>query len=227
MDPQQQPAIQQPLPEQPTQQPAPVYPAGPQQTSSPDPGKGLGIAALVTGILGLSLIAIILGIIGLNKSKKAGQHNTPAVVGIVFGVIWLILTVILNVAIFSSAFSATKDAANSASQRIDTTNRTNALHAKLEEYYNENASYPRQISSLSIVKVDPSYLNDPVSGEVTSPSTTPLDEDGAEQVVEPTVVGQVQYIPFDCENDGCSGYVLRANVGTDSVVYTKYGLQNP
>lgn len=58
-----------------------------------DPGKGLGIAALVLAFF-IQLVGLILGIVALSKSKKAGFKNAPAVWGIIlsidFGIGWVI-----------------------------------------------------------------------------------------------------------------------------------------
>lgn len=94
MDPQPQP--------QPTYapQPAPITPEfsapQPQQTYQPaqpatNPGQGLGIASLVTSLLGIGAVGLILGIIAKNKSKAVGMKNGLATAGIIIGSIWIAL----------------------------------------------------------------------------------------------------------------------------------------
>jgi hypothetical protein len=61
-----------------------------------DPGKGLGIASLVTALLGMGLVGLILGIIGNSKSKKAGHKNGLAVAGIVISIISMIVGLIVG-----------------------------------------------------------------------------------------------------------------------------------
>lgn len=91
------PAPQAPVP------PAPIEPSSqPQAVASPmaapatvaplgvNPGKGLGLASLITSLLGLGLVGLILGIIGLKKSKQAGMSNTLALIGIILGVLGMI-----------------------------------------------------------------------------------------------------------------------------------------
>lgn len=81
------------------QQPVPYqngYPAPAQQ----DPGKVMGILSIVFPFVFLGLVGLILGIIGLNKSKKAGFKNTPAVIGIVLSVLAIIGSIILGVVLF-------------------------------------------------------------------------------------------------------------------------------
>ena len=86
-----QPVYQQPVYQQPVYQQQPV-----------DPGKGLGIAAMVLGIISLlcfpyilGTLGIILGAVGLNKSKAVGMKNGMAVAGIVLGIIGIALWVLM------------------------------------------------------------------------------------------------------------------------------------
>lgn len=66
--------------------------------------SGLAIAALVTGLLGMSIIPIILGGIDLGKIKK-GEAGTAGkgfdIAGIVLGALWtvgwLIMAIVLTV----------------------------------------------------------------------------------------------------------------------------------
>jgi hypothetical protein len=94
MDPNQQPRVPSPQPEQFQPQPTPIQPPQPQQplqsppppqdphfpanhptpdNSKPvtnDPGKVLGIISFVGVFFGLGLVSIILGIIGLKNQNK-------------------------------------------------------------------------------------------------------------------------------------------------------------
>jgi len=76
----------------------PPAPAAPAASPAPvNPGKTMGIVALVLSIIGVHLIGIILGFVGLSQSKKAGQKNGFAVAGIVIGFIGIgILVLILT-----------------------------------------------------------------------------------------------------------------------------------
>lgn len=92
MNPNEQPPA--PQPEQvPTQAPAPA------PVQAENPGKGLGIASLVTSLVGLGLVGVILGIIGLVKSKKAGMGNGFALAGLIIGVINVIGVLIFSIVI--------------------------------------------------------------------------------------------------------------------------------
>lgn len=91
----QQPVYQQPVAPQPVYQVAPVI-----------PGKGMGIAGMVLGIVGLvfvcffyiglpcSIIGLILSVLSFNKAKAVGQQNSMATAGIVCSCISLGINVI-------------------------------------------------------------------------------------------------------------------------------------
>jgi hypothetical protein len=75
-----------------------------------NPGKGLGVAAMILGIISLvlwctvyvsiftSIVGLILGAIGLKKSKDAGMGNGMAVAGLVTSIIalgsWILMFMI-------------------------------------------------------------------------------------------------------------------------------------
>ncbi|UYN83100.1 MAG: DUF4190 domain-containing protein [Microcella sp.] len=74
-----------------------------------NPGKTMGVVALVLSIIGLHLIGIIVGFIGLNQSKKVGQKNGFALAGIIIGFIGMVIVIALLVgggALFGSLFGA-------------------------------------------------------------------------------------------------------------------------
>jgi hypothetical protein len=86
----------------------PPAPAAPAASPAPvNPGKTMGIIALVLSIIGLHLIGVILGFVGLSQSKKAGQKNGFALAGIIIGFIGMIIVLALIVgggALFGSLF---------------------------------------------------------------------------------------------------------------------------
>ena len=67
-----------------------------------NPGKTMGVVALVLSIIGLHLIGIIVGFVGLNQSKKAGQSNGFALAGVIIGFIGLVIGVIVAIVLISS-----------------------------------------------------------------------------------------------------------------------------
>lgn len=97
----QQPVYQQPVYQQPVYQP--VVNGAPRS----NPGKGMGIAALIMGIVSccffwipyfniiclmMSIAGMILSIIGLKKSKSAGASAGISVAGLVLSIIGLVLS---------------------------------------------------------------------------------------------------------------------------------------
>jgi len=89
---------------------APVPPAGGPVAN---PGKGLGIAGMVLGIVALvlfcvwylaipcAIVGLILSIIGKGKSKAAGAPTGMATAGMVTSIIALALDIILGLLLWS------------------------------------------------------------------------------------------------------------------------------
>lgn len=119
----QQPVYQQPVYQQPVYQP--VQPVYQQPAAAPAvPGKGLGIASMVLGIVSLvmfcawylaipcALVGCILGAVALNKAKQAGMKNGMGVAGLTCSLIALailIIIVILGAAGYSFLDSVVDD----------------------------------------------------------------------------------------------------------------------
>ena len=78
-----------------------------QQAGVEDPGKTLGIVGLILSFF-TAVIGLIVSAVALNKSKKAGFKNTPALVGIIIGAlgtIGLIIAIIVSAVAFSTVAS--------------------------------------------------------------------------------------------------------------------------
>lgn len=112
-----EPTVETPV--QPASAPAAEGETAPKVTAV-DPGKGMGVAALVLGIIGLvtgtvcacgcaclggiipaivCIVGLVLGIMAMNKSKAAGFKNTKALVGVILsgvGLASIVLFVLLN-----------------------------------------------------------------------------------------------------------------------------------
>ena len=84
----------------PAYQPEPTgTPAGAPYAPAPiaeNPGKTMGIVALILAIF-LNIVGAIVGIVALNKSKKAGFKNGPALAAIIVGFVLFVLTIIIIV----------------------------------------------------------------------------------------------------------------------------------
>ena len=109
----QQPVVQQPVYQAPAQPQQPVYQQPvyqqPVYQQPPVPGKGMGIASMVVGIVSLvflciwyiaipcAIIGVILGGISASKAKQVGRKNGTATAGIVCSCIALGLAILFVV----------------------------------------------------------------------------------------------------------------------------------
>lgn len=90
------PAAQPAPPSYPPAPPAPAYSA-PGTATGEDPGKTLGIVALILAFV-FQLLGLILGIVARNKSKAAGYKNGIATAAIWLSVVFMVLGLILGIA---------------------------------------------------------------------------------------------------------------------------------
>jgi hypothetical protein len=92
----------------PVPQPSPVLPM------VPGPQNGMGVAALVLGIIGIaicpvifSILAIIFGSIGIQRANRGLATNRGvAVAGLVLGIIGVVLGVIVALLVVATGFLA-------------------------------------------------------------------------------------------------------------------------
>lgn len=86
---------------------APAYSAAPAYDApgAVDPGKTLGIVALVS-VFFISILGLILGYVARSQSKKAGFANTPAKIAIILGWIFLVLSVIAGILLIIFSITA-------------------------------------------------------------------------------------------------------------------------
>jgi hypothetical protein len=193
-----------------------------------DPGHGMGIASLITSLLGLGLVGVILGFIAMSKSKKAGlKGNTLGLVGVILGFMSMIAGIVTAV-ILLSGLGAVKEAVVTVQNDTLAISRTNALHSKLEEYYNENNSYPKNISLGIFPGIDSAALQDVSGGAIKVADGTAKTRSEASAT---QVSGVYEYIPYSCVGNNCAGYILRVDIentnGNYSDPYVKNGLMNP
>lgn len=227
----QQPPSQQPQPA-PIQQPLgqPTYAQPVQQAH--DGGHGLGIASLVLSLLGFGLIGLILGIVGLSKSKKTGHTNGLAIAGIVLGAVSMVIILPL-VGLTLNNFQGVQARARDTQSMT----RLNSLYSKLEEYYNEENAYPKQLNVSEFPGIDSEALKDPTGAAISVVDGAKLaTETEATKAVSVSRQSRYQYVPFGCTADKCKGYVLSIYIEKPTLVYnssvsknayTKKGLQNP
>lgn len=104
----------------PPQQPPGYYapPQPPYGHANPSPANGLGIAAMVVGIVGLalfwipivglvlSIVAIPLAVVGMRRTmgiSPTATNKGMAITGLVTGIIGLALSAVWTIAVFSAA----------------------------------------------------------------------------------------------------------------------------
>lgn len=84
----------------------------------PKAGKGLGVAALILGIIGLilcfipvinvfgvilAITALILGIVGMIIAKKKGGSKGMALTGLILGALGIIIFIVMYAVVFAAA----------------------------------------------------------------------------------------------------------------------------
>lgn len=83
-----------------SQQPAPpayaAAPPAPVGAPTEDPGRTLGIVALVLAFV-FTLLGLILGYVARSQSKKAGFDNTPAKIAIILSWIFIALGIVVGI----------------------------------------------------------------------------------------------------------------------------------
>lgn len=218
----QQPTAQNNVPDTPPAQ-AWQQPTSPQ--TGTNPGKTMGIVALVLSVIGFYLIGFILGLVAMSKSKKAGfGMNILGLIAVIWSVIGTIILVPLTVIVLTN-YSSTASTADDISMIAN----QNALYAKLEEYYMENNAYPEELSASLFPGIDESVLSTPDDKLIEVISVTNSTE--ADNYEMPTKSAPYQYLPYGCSSTGCKGYVLRAYISAPTTLrpnpYVKYGLMNP
>lgn len=82
--------------------PAPAAPAysAPATATGEDPGRTLGIIALVFAFI-FQLVGLIIGIVARNKSKAAGYKNGLATAAIWLSIVFMVLGLIIGIAVIA------------------------------------------------------------------------------------------------------------------------------
>jgi prepilin-type N-terminal cleavage/methylation domain-containing protein len=138
--------------------------------------------------------------------KKAQKGFTIIELLIVIAIIAILALLVLNN--FQGAQAKARD-----QQR---TTDINNIHAKLEEFYNENNYYKSTLDAADLKGIDDGSLKDPQGGE--APATSQVaDATAADAAAGPTgdTVGTAGYAyityPSGCTNN-CTGYRLKAYI---------------
>lgn len=80
-------------------------PAAAPAATGENPGKTLGIVGLILAFF-VNVAGLIVSIIALNKSKKAGFKNGPALAGIIVSIVSIVIGVIIIIAVVSLGAAA-------------------------------------------------------------------------------------------------------------------------
>ncbi len=121
--------------------------------------------------------------------------------------------------------------ANSQAQDTKVRASVNALHSKLEEYFNENNGYPATFSTTddsTFPGIDTGWFTDSLGKKVNLVAPV-ADKKAADLIAPPLADGPLlQYIPYACKGSLCDKYILRGYIiNTDtygSNPYTKFSL---
>lgn len=220
-----QPVAPAPQPEpQPTMQPALATMQAP--TVQPNAGHTLGIVSLILSVVGLGLIGIVLGILAMVKTKKSGHGtNVMGLIGIIWGAISGFAILILAGSVLSNFQGVQSTARDTLSKT-----RLNAVYQNLEVFYNTNSYYPEEMDASNFPGIEPEALKSgsetPIAVITGSKNITEASNQRKTSTSEP-----YQYIPFDCADKKCKGYVLRVHLDSptrpNESPYTVTGLQNP
>lgn len=113
----------------------------------------------------------------------------------------------------------------------DTQRRTdiNSVHAKLEEYYNENGAYPTEDFTTALFPgIDEGAFEDPNGDDIQQPApivATTATADAYVAATNPT--GDYTYVSYDCTGttagtDTCQKYVIYGWIEKPSGTYSSY-----
>lgn len=159
----------------------------------------------------------------LRTLKKAQQGFTIIELLIVIAIIAILAGLVLNN--FQGAQAKARD-----THRVTDINN---LHSKLEEYNNDNGSYPQTFTAATFPGIDDSTLVDPDGANIVINAAV-ADEAAADAVAAPDTTSEYLYVayPTGCTNaaNDCTGYVLKTFVerptATTPNPYVKRGLNN-
>ncbi|SNR60146.1 hypothetical protein SAMN05192560_0044 [Methylobacillus rhizosphaerae] len=122
-----------------------------------DPGKKLGIIALLLSVFCVPLMGVVVGILAFFKSRSAGHSNLFAILAIIINLIYTVLLLFFLVSIFYVSKAALEqrkqeDALETlilqqqkeerAEGNVDTDRIAEELQAKLEMFHQEYGVYP-------------------------------------------------------------------------------------
>ena len=114
-------------------------------------GKKLGIIALLLSVFCVPLFGVLVGILAWFKSRAGGHGNLLAVLAIIINLIYTVLLALFLVSVHYVSKEKTEQQqreevlevlALQQQSPVDTDRIAAELHAKLEQYHQENGAYP-------------------------------------------------------------------------------------
>ncbi|MFF4697831.1 DUF4190 domain-containing protein [Streptomyces chattanoogensis] len=178
-------------------QPAPMGAPAPQQARN-----GLGVAALVLGIIGtlsgipmflfwlagpLGLLALIFGIVGMGRAKKGQATNKGvAVTGTILGVLALILAVVGVIVSVLVVKGAVDEAKEQIDKETGSSSSIKDLGAGVTAKYNNGLQVT--VSKPSPYTVNPSTVITHTDGDKAYKVTVTIKNTGKKVVKDPTML---------------------------------------
>ena len=94
----------------------------------------------------------------------------------------------------------------------DTHRRTdiNNMHAKLEEYYNENNFYPDSFTTADLPGIDQLALKDPDGNLIAQLAVAGVEASGSPYGESKPSAAQYTYTPYDCADGLCQKYAIHS-----------------
>lgn len=150
--------------------------------------------------------------------RKAQRGFTIIELLIVIAIIAILALLVLN------NFQGAQAKARDTQRQTDINN----LHAKLEEYYNDNGNYPATFTAANFPGIDAESLNDPAGTSIVIQPA--VANAAALNGTTPGATSQYHYTAYGCTSGACTGYQLKTYIerpaGALANPYVKLGLNN-
>lgn len=158
----------------------------------------------------------------LKQTLKTAQRGFTIIeLLIVIAIIGILAGLVLN------NFQGAQAKARDSQRKTD----INAMHAQLENYHNENGSYPTTFDETVLAGLDAEAMNDPDGDTITRSGVTATAEPATTYTATEPTGSEYTYAAYGCSGTGttdtCSSYVLYSwleNGGSTFAPYKKASL---